>query len=148
MGEEPTEPRGEDVAPAEDSEAKAAALPVDSGWVTTEVAAAALRVSPRTVRDYIRSGVLEAKSEVNGQTYGDGLDALAKLIRMRMGTANAGRSVGLGELHKVARLGMVAMFVMVSLTAYPRGLTAEELVEGTGRRRDHVISTMRKLQDL
>jgi DNA-binding transcriptional regulator GbsR (MarR family) len=83
----------------------------------------------------------------NGQTYGDGLDALAKLLRMRTGTANTGRSVGLGEMQKVARLGMVAMFIMVTLSAGPRGLTAEELVERTGRRRDHVISTMRVLQE-
>ncbi len=33
------------------------------GWVTTQDAAAVLAVSPRTVRDYIRSGALEAKSE-------------------------------------------------------------------------------------
>ncbi len=32
-------------------------------WISTEDAAAALGVSPRTVRDYIRSGTLEAKSE-------------------------------------------------------------------------------------
>ena len=37
-----------------------------SGWVTTEDAAAALGVSPRTIRDYIRSGGLEAKSEGAG----------------------------------------------------------------------------------
>jgi putative DNA primase/helicase len=83
----------------------------------------------------------------NGDTYGDGLGALAKLIRMRTGTANTGRALGLGEMHKVARLGMVAMFCMVTLTTAPRGLTAEELVERTGRRRDHVLNTMRKLVD-
>lgn len=38
----------------------------ESGWVTTEDAAAALGVSPRTIRDYIRSGGLEAKSEGAG----------------------------------------------------------------------------------
>jgi Helix-turn-helix domain len=39
-----------------------------SGWVTTEVAAAALDVSPRTVRDYIRNGEIKAKSEGEGVT--------------------------------------------------------------------------------
>jgi hypothetical protein len=39
-----------------------------SGWITTEVAAAALRVSPRTVRDYIHAGELEAISEGEGVT--------------------------------------------------------------------------------
>ena len=34
-----------------------------SGWSSTEEAAAVLGVSPRTVRDYIRSGALEDKSE-------------------------------------------------------------------------------------
>lgn len=38
----------------------------ETGWVTTEDAAAALGVSPRTIRDYIRSGELEAKSEGAG----------------------------------------------------------------------------------
>jgi hypothetical protein len=38
----------------------------ETGWVTTEDAAAALGVSPRTIRDYIRSGGLEAKSEGAG----------------------------------------------------------------------------------
>ena len=38
----------------------------ESGWVTTEVAAEALNVSPRTVRDYIANRKLEAKSEGEG----------------------------------------------------------------------------------
>lgn len=37
-----------------------------SGWVTTDVAAVALGVSPRTVREYIQVGRLEAKSEGTG----------------------------------------------------------------------------------
>jgi hypothetical protein len=65
MAEKPLEqPRGEDAAEA----AEHVAAPGESGWVTTEVAAAALDVSPRTVRDYIRSGDLEAKSEGVGVT--------------------------------------------------------------------------------
>jgi len=40
--------------------------PSSSGYITTEVAAAALRVSPRTVRGYIRAGELEAISEGEG----------------------------------------------------------------------------------
>jgi hypothetical protein len=38
----------------------------ESGWVTTEVAGEALSVSPPTIRDYIASGKLEAKSEGEG----------------------------------------------------------------------------------
>lgn len=37
-----------------------------SGWVTTKVAAAALGVATRTIRDYIRRGELVAKSEGEG----------------------------------------------------------------------------------
>jgi len=37
-----------------------------SGWVTTKVAAQALRVDPRTVRKYIQQGKLEAKVEGEG----------------------------------------------------------------------------------
>jgi Helix-turn-helix domain len=45
---------------------EAAEEPFEPGWVTTEDAAAALGVSPRTIRDYIQSGGLEAKSEGSG----------------------------------------------------------------------------------
>jgi hypothetical protein len=38
----------------------------DSGWVTTDVAAAALKRSPRRVREYIRKGQLAAKTEGKG----------------------------------------------------------------------------------
>jgi hypothetical protein len=38
----------------------------ESGWITTDVAAAALRRSPRRVREYIRRGLLAAKTEGEG----------------------------------------------------------------------------------
>jgi hypothetical protein len=38
----------------------------DSGWITTEVAARAVRVSPRTIRRYIERGELEAKPQGEG----------------------------------------------------------------------------------
>ena len=38
----------------------------ESGWVTTEVAAKAVRVSPRTIRRYIDQGQLEAKPQGEG----------------------------------------------------------------------------------
>jgi hypothetical protein len=63
MAEEPTDAHGE--LPADSAE-DIAAISNESGWITTEVAAAALRVSPRTVRDYINSGELEAKYEGEG----------------------------------------------------------------------------------
>jgi hypothetical protein len=41
-------------------------LSSESGWVTTEVAARAVRVSPRTIRRYIDQGRLEAKPQGEG----------------------------------------------------------------------------------
>src|ERR671939_1572208 len=57
MAEEPTrgQPRPED-----------ADMSGMSGWVTTDVAAKAVRVSSRTIRRYIDHGRLEAKPEGEG----------------------------------------------------------------------------------
>jgi aminopeptidase N len=41
-------------------------LSSESGWITTEVAARAVRVSPRTIRRYIDQGKLEAKPQGEG----------------------------------------------------------------------------------
>src|SRR3712207_1903259 len=57
MGEEA--PRGQ---PRPDP----ADLSSESGWITTEVAALAVRVSPRTIRRYIDQGKLEAKPQGEG----------------------------------------------------------------------------------
>ena len=38
----------------------------ETGWVTTEVAAKAVRVSPRTIRRYIDQGILQAKPQGEG----------------------------------------------------------------------------------
>src|SRR5215210_105081 len=38
----------------------------ESGWVTTDVAARAVRVSPRTIRRFIDRGLLEAKPDGEG----------------------------------------------------------------------------------
>jgi hypothetical protein len=45
---------------------EAADLSGESGWVTTDVAARAVRVSPRTIRRFIERGLLEAKQEGEG----------------------------------------------------------------------------------
>jgi hypothetical protein len=57
MGEE--DPRGP-------SRPDLADLSGESGWITTEVAAKAVRVSPRTIRRYIEQGRLEAKPQGEG----------------------------------------------------------------------------------
>ncbi len=67
MGEEANkglgEPRGDDAAESRNTSVQSG---FGGGWVTTEIAAAALRVSPRTIRDYARTGDLEAISEGEG----------------------------------------------------------------------------------
>ena len=57
MGEET--PRGQ-------SRPVLADLSSESGWITTEVAARAVRLSPRTIRRYIEQGKLEAKPQGEG----------------------------------------------------------------------------------
>jgi hypothetical protein len=117
MAEEPTVARGE---PAADALEPTAAMTGDSGWVTTEVAAAALRVSPRTVRDYIRSGGLKAKAEGEGvnkrwlvsidavQALRDKRSAAGEMPRPRRDTAvgdliAAANVVDIGELIATVR---------------------------------------------
>lgn len=52
--------------PPEVAEIIPAAQEGGSGWINTVVAAAALNVSPRTVRDYIAAGKLVARTEGSG----------------------------------------------------------------------------------
>jgi predicted nucleic acid-binding Zn-ribbon protein len=56
-----------------------------SGWVTTQVAAEALGVDPRTVRTYIRRGLLDAKVEGEGveKAYSVDVDSLYALRESR-----------------------------------------------------------------
>ena len=117
VSEESVETHGEVAA---DPPEQIAALPNDSGWVTTEVAAAALRVSPRTVRDYINSGELKAKHEGEGvrkrwlvsidavQALRDKRNASGEIPRNRRDTAvgdliAAANAVDLGDLVATIR---------------------------------------------
>jgi NrS-1 polymerase HBD domain len=81
----------------------------------------------------------------NGSTHGDGLDALAKLIRMRSGVSKTGKVTHLGAMQTAARLGMVVMFCLVTFTTAPRGQNIDQVVERTGRRKDHVRTALQKL---
>jgi len=81
----------------------------------------------------------------SGSTCGYALDSLTQLIRMRSGSSKTGKIKEPGKFETVARLGMVAMFCMVAMTATPRGLSIDELVEKTGRRKDHLRATTEKL---
>ena len=58
-----------------------------SGWVTTEVAARAIRVSPRTIRRLIQRGDIEAKPQGEGvkRTWLVSIDSLYRLRASRPG---------------------------------------------------------------
>jgi DNA-binding transcriptional MerR regulator len=56
----------EDASPQGHSQPDITEATASSGWVTTDVAARAVRVSPRTIRRLIERGVLRAKSEGEG----------------------------------------------------------------------------------
>ena len=72
MEERPAEREADQPAAEEHGEAPEVAEDIaatqegGSGWINTEVAAAALNVSPRTVRDYIAAGKLAALTEGSG----------------------------------------------------------------------------------
>ena len=55
-----------DEIPRGQSRTDRADLSSESGWVTTDVAARAVRVSPRTIRRYIDQGKIEAKPQGEG----------------------------------------------------------------------------------
>ena len=66
-----------------------------SGWVTTEVAAAALGVTARTVREYIKTGRLQAKAEGKGvnKTWLVSIDDVQKLRESRRSMAETPRNL-------------------------------------------------------
>ena len=66
-----------------------------SGWVTTQVAAEALGVDPRTVRTYISRGILKAKIEGEGveKAYHVDIDSLYALRDARKSSGKGPRKV-------------------------------------------------------
>jgi helix-turn-helix protein len=75
------EPRSKGKMPTVEEEPTRGPLAGQSGWVTTKVAAQALRVDPRTVRKYINQGKLEARVEGEGveKTYMVSIDSVYSL---------------------------------------------------------------------
>jgi DNA-binding transcriptional MerR regulator len=67
----------------------------ESGWVTTQVAAEALGVDPRTVRTYISRGILKAKVEGEGveKAYSVDIDSLYALRDARKSSGKRPRKV-------------------------------------------------------
>lgn len=72
-------------------------LSSESGWVTTDVAARSVRVSPRTIRRYIERGELEAKPQGEGvnRSWLVSVDSLHRLRGSRTLAADP-RDAGLG----------------------------------------------------
>jgi DNA-binding transcriptional MerR regulator len=66
-----------------------------SGWVTTQVAAEALGVDPRTVRTYISRGILKAKVEGEGveKAYSVDVDSLYALRDARKSSRKGPRKI-------------------------------------------------------
>jgi DNA-binding transcriptional MerR regulator len=66
-----------------------------SGWVTTQVAAEALGVDPRTVRAYISRGILKAKAEGEGveKAYSVDIDSVYALRDARKTSGKGPRKV-------------------------------------------------------
>ena len=92
-----------------------------SGWVTTKVAAQALRVDPRTVRKYIQQGKLEAKVE------GEGVEK-AYLVSIDSVYALRGRTAertGPGMGRESVPRGAGGSAVSEDLVALVRDLTSE-----------------------
>jgi hypothetical protein len=75
------------------SQPEGADLSGESGWVTTDVAARSVRVSPRTIRRFIDRGLLEAKPEGEGveRRWLVSVDSLHALRAARTESAQAGR---------------------------------------------------------
>jgi hypothetical protein len=73
-----------------------------SGWVTTEVAAAALGVTPRTIREYIKTERLGAKATGEGvnKTWSVSIDDVQRLRESRRGSADSTRK-NRGEVDRV-----------------------------------------------
>ena len=65
----------------------------ESGWVTTQVAAEALGVDPRTVRTYIRQGLLNARVEGEGveKAYSVDIDSVYALRDARKSSGKGPR---------------------------------------------------------
>ena len=68
---------------------------MSSGWVTTEVAARALGVTPRTIRAYIEQGKIEAKSEGEGvkKSWVVSIDSIHTLRDARSSSASDPRGI-------------------------------------------------------
>jgi hypothetical protein len=125
----------------------------ESGWVTTEVAARAVRVSPRTIRRYIDQGKLEAKPQGEGvrREWLVSVDSLHALRASRTAEEDVPEDDRSGEYadsiadvlrEMAARLERRAeeaaeLRVRLELTAHAQSTLEEELAE-VRRERDEL----------
>lgn len=82
---------GENAAPIDADSASMGAASSSSGWTTTKQAAKALGVSRRSVQDYVRRGLLEARVEGEGvsKTFYISIDSLNALRNRRTGEGDS-----------------------------------------------------------
>jgi excisionase family DNA binding protein len=101
----------------------------ESGWVTTEVAARALRVSPRTIRRLIKRGELEAKSEGEGvkRTWSVSVASLHKLRASRTARGALPEPGREATGEEAADTSVVSWLVEMSARLEERAAEAAEL---------------------
>jgi hypothetical protein len=98
MTEEPTEAHGSPPGDAADSDRD---VDAPSGWVSTQQAARALGISPRTVRWHIDKGNLEAKPEGEGvkRAWYISIDSLQTFRDARQHTAETTRNIRASSVY-------------------------------------------------
>ncbi len=113
----------------------------DSGWVTTQVAAAALKVAPRTVRDYIKSGKLTGRTEGQGvqKTWYVSIDSLHALRASRRGE-DPGDARGAGNLLGQAHNRREAEKLTEEIAAELRGGPAADPAADRGEGQRHTAA--------
>lgn len=96
--------RGDDADETQSTTEEATKEHGGSGWVTTDVAAAALKRSPRRVREYIRRGHLAAKTEGKGvsKRWLISIDSLNALLDKNQATGTM-RSNSTRQPHSVRK---------------------------------------------
>jgi hypothetical protein len=101
----------------------------ESGWVATEVAARALRVSPRTIRRLIERGDLEAKAEGEGvkRTWSVSVASLHKLRASRTERGDIPEPGRGATAEEAADTNVVSWLVEMSARLEERAAEAAEL---------------------
>ncbi len=122
----------------------------ESGWVTTQVAAEALDVDPRTVRTYISRGILKSKGEGVEKAYSVDVDSLYALRDARKSSGKSPRKVRAesANAEDLAALVRDLTSQLVSTSAEAAHLrTRLELTERTQSTLEEAAQTLREERD-